>query len=107
VLDLNPKTRRRSEQNVNTYFRLFKDELQPQINADFAKQEGKVNQVAHRNRFLSENLKSASPEVRQLVEENRRKAEDRDPTKTITFLDGDDLTNEELERRRFALKRSE
>ena len=76
------------------------------IDADFARQDGMTSQTAHRNRFLSEMLRNADDEVRRKVEENRRKPDDIKQTE-YKFRDSENLPAEELERRRFALKRSE
>jgi hypothetical protein len=106
VLDLNPKTQKRAEQSVNTYYRLFKEELQPQIEADFVKQGGGMTQAAHRNKFLAEKLRNAPDEVRQMVIENKRKPEER-TLQQVSFVDADDITDEEFLRRQTALKLSE
>ena len=98
--------RKRSEQSVNTYYRLFKDELQPEIEKDFARQTDSVSQIAHRNRFLAQKLKDAPEDVKELVEKSRLKAGDVDQ-KHVVWADAELVTAEEIQRRNKALHLNE
>jgi hypothetical protein len=98
--------RKRTEQVVNTYFRLFKEDLQPEIDIDYARQDVSICHIAHRNRFLAQKLKNAPEDVKQLVERSRLRAGDGEQRR-IVWADADVVTAEEIERRDKALKLSE
>jgi hypothetical protein len=109
VLDLSSSIssgRKRAEQAVNTYYRLFKDELQTEIERDFARQSEPVSQIAHRNRYLAQKLKDAPEDVKALVERSRLKAGDGEQRRVV-WADADSASEEEIQRRNEALKLNE
>jgi len=110
VFDLSKSTcgggRRRAEQAVHAYYRLFKDELQDEINKAFARQDESISQIAHRNRYLAEKLKTAPDSVKEAVEKARLPAGELSHKK-IRWADEDNISKEEIERRDEAIQLNE
>jgi hypothetical protein len=98
--------RKRTEQPAHTYYRLYKDKLQPEIDRDFARQVESISQVAHRNRYLAERLKQESDEVKEIVHNSRLKAGDK-TQRVIEWADADEVTADEIERRNTAVNMNE
>ena len=94
--------RRRAEQDINTYYRLFKVELQPEIDRNFANQTDETNRLVHRNKFLAKKLQDASDDVKEVVKKNRLKAGE-NPNRIIVWADSDLVSEEELARRSAAM----
>ena len=99
-------SRKRTEQAVNIYFRLFKEDLQREIDVDYARQDDAICHIAHRNRFLAQKLKDAPADVKELVEKSRLKAGD-GAQRQVLWADADVVSATEIERRNKALKMSE
>jgi hypothetical protein len=110
VFDLSKRNggggRKRAEQPIHTFYRLYKTELQPEIDRDFARQDGPISQVAHRNHYLIEKLKLASDEVKEAVRKNRLPAGETSH-KEVKWADADEVSKEEIERRNEALSYNE
>jgi hypothetical protein len=98
--------RKRQEQSIHAYYRLYKDELQPEIDRDFARQLEPISQVAHRNRYLARKFKMASHDIKEHVNQNRMAAGDVERTQ-VKWVDADEVTPEEIQRRNSALKINE
>jgi hypothetical protein len=94
--------RKRQEQAIHAYYRLYKNELQPEIDRDFARQVDSISQVAHRNRFLALKFSEASDEVKENVNKNRLAAGDV-TRKEVQWADADEISEEEIQRRNAAL----
>ena len=93
---------RRAEQSIHAYHRLYKDMLNPLIAADFEQHSGEMQFGAHRNKFLAERLQQESEEVKNIVEESRRKATEprlKEKKQNLKWIDQDDIDEEELSRR--------
>jgi hypothetical protein len=99
-------SRKRTEQSANAFYRLFKEEVQPEIERDFARQTDGVSQLAHRNRYIAKKFKEASDDVKELVEKNRLKAGEGE-RKPVVWADAASITEDEIERRNKALRMSE
>jgi hypothetical protein len=90
---------------INAYFRLYKDRLQKEIEADYAVNAGGETKLVHRNRYLTQKFKEELEEVQEHVRINRVKANER-PKQEVCWVDSDSISNEEKRRREVALEYS-
>jgi hypothetical protein len=85
---------------------LFKNELQAQIDKDFARQDESISQLAHRNRFIAQKYKESSEDVKRLVEKSRLRVGDVEQQKVV-WADADSISEDEIQRRNDALRLNE
>jgi hypothetical protein len=96
------------EQAIHTYYRLYKGELQSEIDKDYSRRSEleTVSRVAHRNKYLAEKLKAASEDVRETIEKNRMPAGGL-IRKEVVWADADEITEDEIKRRNAAMELNE
>jgi hypothetical protein len=89
--------RKRAEQPIHTYYRLYKEELQPEIDRDFAHRNSSVSQVAHRDQYPLKQLKESPEDVKEAVAKNRLLAGD-GAGKAFVWIDRDEVSEDEIMR---------
>ena len=94
----------RQEQTLNAYWRIYKERLQPLLNADFENTKDKTR-IAHRNCYLSQSFKNEPDDIRDYVMSNRLNVGERVKAQ-LNWEDDDEIDEEEKSRRKYAAEYS-